>query len=398
MELLSQQTKAISKLLRYKVGALFMEPGTGKTRTAWELIKTVTGVDYILWLTPFQTKHNLLVELNKIGANTSIIDIQGIESLSNSDNLYLKLHTKLRTTGTAFIVVDESLKIKNWQAKRTKRIIELGKLAQYKLVLNGTPLSRNMLDLWPQMEFLSPRILKMQLPEYKNTFIEYTTITKRIGYQQHSREFINKYHNVDYLFKLIEPYVFESNLQLNHHKQYINHTYTLTPEEHEEHNTIKAKYLDDERMRFLRNNIFLEITQKLQHNYSCSPDKFEVVDRILSKNNQSKIIIYAKYVDTQAELHKRYPKVTVLSWQKHAFGLNLQYCNLVIFFDKVWDYALRDQAEHRVFRIGQQSDCYFHDLTGNVGLEDLINKNISKKQSMLQYFKKKSAKELMKEL
>lgn len=396
--LLDSQTKAISKLQQYKVGALFMEPGTGKTLAAYELIKSVQDVDYILWLTPFQTKQNLFVELNKMGADASNIEIQGIESLSNSDRLYLELNDRLQKASNPFIVVDESLKIKNWEAIRTKRIVELGTLAEFKLILNGTPLSRNLLDLWAQMEFLSPKILKMGMAEYKNTFVEYTTITKRLGYRSLKKEFINKYHNVDYLFALIEPYVFEANLELDSKKQYIDLFYSLTDEELEEHNTIKEKYLDDERMEFRNNNIFLEITQKLQHNYSLSPEKFDIVRHILSNNDKSKICIYAKYIDTQAELKRTFPNLTVLSWQKHAFGLNLQHFNRVIFFDKVWDYALRDQAEHRIYRTGQEDDCVFYDLTGNIGLEDLINQNISKKQSLLDYFKTKSVKELMEKL
>jgi predicted helicase len=66
MQLLTQQNKAIDKLHRLKVGALFMEPGTGKTRTAYELVKSVKS-DYIFWLTPFQTKQNLQDEINKCG-------------------------------------------------------------------------------------------------------------------------------------------------------------------------------------------------------------------------------------------------------------------------------------------------------------------------------------------
>ena len=136
-----KQTKAVKKLKKYKVGALFMEPGTGKSRVAYELIRSVSQIDYILWLTPFQTKQNLLLELLKINADVTKIEIEGIESLSNSDNLYLKLYNKLLTSKRPFIVVDESLKIKNHDAKRTKRIIQLGNLANYKLILNGTPLS-----------------------------------------------------------------------------------------------------------------------------------------------------------------------------------------------------------------------------------------------------------------
>ena len=392
------QINAVSKLRNYKVGALFMEPGTGKTLTAYKLIETIPSVDYILWFTPFQTKQNLLDELIKIGADVSVIDIQGIESLSNSDRLYLELIAKVKNAKQPVIVVDESLKIKNSEAKRTRRIIEIGKLAEYKLVLNGTPLSRNLLDLWAQMEFLSNRILRMGLAEFKNTFVEYTTITKRIGYKSFTKEFINRYHNVDYLFSLIEPYVFEADLDLNKRKQHIDISYSLTDDEKKTHQEIKEKYLDNDAMEMRNNNIFLEITQYLQHNYSCSPEKFEIVEGILNENGKENVLIYAKYIDTQKELKRRFPDTQILSWQKHAFGLNLQRYNRIIFFDKVWDYALRDQAEHRVYRIGQTEDCIFYDLTGDVGLENLINQNISKKQSLLEYFKTKSVKELMKEL
>lgn len=390
------QIQAIKKLKKYKVGALFKEPGTGKTLTAMELIKSAK-VDYVLWFAPFQTKSNLLTEINKQGGLKNL-RIEGIESLSNSDRLYLELNSELEKAKNPFIIVDESLKIKNGDAIRTIRILELSKLANFKLILNGTPLSRNLLDLWTQMQFLSPKILKIGFAEFKNTFVEYTTITKRIGRRSLTKEFINKYHNVDYLFELIKPYVFEAKLELNKKKQYIDISYNLTPEELKEHELIKEKYLDNEAMELRNNNIFLEITQKLQHNYSCSPEKFQVVNKLLLKNKKEKFLIFAKYIDTQETLIKKYPNIKILSWQKHAFGLNLQKYNRIIFFDKTWDYALRDQAEHRVYRLGQTQDCIFYDLTGNVGLESLINKNISKKHRLLDYFKNKSVKELMEKL
>ena len=37
--LFDYQTEAVDKLMRVKVGALYMEMGTGKTRTALELIQ-----------------------------------------------------------------------------------------------------------------------------------------------------------------------------------------------------------------------------------------------------------------------------------------------------------------------------------------------------------------------
>lgn len=395
MQLLKAQQSAKEKLSRLKVGALFMEAGTGKTRAALELIKSANS-DYILWLTPYQTKANLKAEINKWGGLNC--QIEGIESLSNSDKLYLELNSKLEKASNAFIVADESLKIKNSDAKRTQRIIQLGKLSTYKLILNGTPLSRNLLDLWSQMEFLSPKILGMNHTQFKNTFCEYVQITYSTPgrHRTYSREFIKEYHNLDYLYSLIEPYVFESQLSISVGRQNVELTYKLTEEEEEEHNRIKDQYLDDKMLMARNNNIFLELTQKMQHNYSQSPEKFKLVNRILKDEDPKKVLIYAKYIDTQERLKKEYPNAKIMSLGKHAYGLNLQDYNKVVFFDKTWDYAQREQVERRVYRQGQKKDCVFYDLNSNAGLDSLINQSINKKANLLDQFKKKSTHELKK--
>jgi len=180
LTLLNNQARAIDKLQEFKVGALFMRQGTGKTGVAQTLAEAMPQVDYILWFTPFQNKTNLDEELQQWITQFNVpIDIVGTESISASDRIYLEIYEKLQNKQCPVIIVDESLKIKNWDAKRTKRMIELGKLCEYRLILNGTPISRNLLDLWPQMEFLSPKILNMGMAEFKNTFCEYTKITKR---------------------------------------------------------------------------------------------------------------------------------------------------------------------------------------------------------------------------
>jgi uncharacterized protein YnzC (UPF0291/DUF896 family) len=402
--LLDDQKRAITKLQHYKVGALFMEPGTGKTRAAYELVRSVPGVDYVLYLAPYQAIYtpnyaeSVPAEVKRCGGFSMTHDFIGFESLSSSDRIYLQLLRKIERAAKPFIIADESLKIKNIDAKRTQRIIELGSKVEYKLILNGTPVSRNLLDLWPQMQFLSPKILNMCFSEYKNTFVEYTVMTKRIGHRKLIREWINRYHNIDYLYSLIGPFVFDAQLNIGAKIQYIDIPYNLTSEEKEQHQFIKEKYLDNERMQLRNNNIFLEITQKLQHNYSLSPEKFEAVNYILKKNNPAKVLLCAKYIDTQEALRKRYPNIRVLSWQKNSFSLNLQAYNAIIKFDKHWDYALHEQLKHRVYRTGQQDDCLIYNLTGDVGLEKMMNDNAGKKGTLLDAFMKKSITELQKEL
>lgn len=388
---LSNQENAINKLSRVKCGALFMEAGTGKTRATIELIRAANA-DYVLWVTPFQTKLNLSREIKKWGGLEC--DVVGVESIQSSDRVYLELINKLTNSVSSFIVVDESLKIKNADAKRSKRMHELAKLSTYRLILNGTPLSRNLLDLWSQMHFLSPKILNMDQAEFKNTFCEYIRVTQRNGHQQYSKEFIKKYHNLPYLYKLIEPFIFESKLSISVGQQHIDLPYKLSEEEIAEHNAIKEKYLDNEALIFRNNNIFLEITQKMQHNYSLSPHKFAIIDALIERLDKSKVLIYAKYISTQERIKMHYKDIRIMSLQKHSFGLNLQEYNVIIFWDKTWDYAQREQIERRIFRTGQMNECIFYDLTGNVGLEKLINENIKRKRTLLDVFSELSNEEL----
>ncbi len=392
--MLSQQTEAVTKLEQFKVGALFMEPGTGKTRAALELIKPLNS-DCIVWFTPFQTKENLKEELQKWNGNN--IDVVGIESVQNSDRLYLDITHRLMNAINPVLIVDESLKIKNSDAKRTQRLITLSNLTEYKLILNGTPISKSLLDLWAQMEFLSPTILNMNETQFKNSFCEYKTMTVRKpgSYRIRSKEWIIKYHNLEHLYKLIEPYVYECSLDLQIGKQQIEVPFELQEEEKAEHERIIDKVLSNEWL-MAKPNFFLELTQKLQNNYSRTKEKFDFVREILSKNDKSKVLIFAKYIETQNLLKKTFADVKILSYQKHSFGLNLQAYNRTIFFDKIWDYALREQAERRIYRTGQTDDCIFYDLTGNVGLEKMIDANINKKSNLLREFKTLSLEEFKK--
>jgi hypothetical protein len=54
-----------------------------------------------------------------------------------------------------FLIVDESIKMKNFEAKRTQRMLTLGAMVEYKLILNGTPITKNVMDIWSQIHFLS---------------------------------------------------------------------------------------------------------------------------------------------------------------------------------------------------------------------------------------------------
>ena len=379
----ADQKRAIAKLKQLRVGALFMEPGTGKTRTALELIKS-SATDYVLFMVPYRTKQNLLDEINKWGGLDQPYEIAGIQSISASDSLYIHLINRLKAANKPFMVVDESLLIKNDGAIRTERITQLGKLCYYRLILNGTPISKNILDLWAQMEFLSPKILNMPLEVFKNKFLEYSVSTSPTS----EKEKIIATHNVDYLYSLIEPYVFEAKLKLDINNNEHDTSYYIVDKD--SYNNTKHSLISS---IFGMNGIeFLAVTQKMQQSYSLDPGHIQKLQSLL-KEIKGKTIIFVKYIRTQAELTARFPQCLVLTYGKGSLGLNLQEYTNIIFYDKTWDYAQIEQAKRRIFRYGQKHNVNYYMMTGDVGLEQLINNNVRRKNNLLDIFKKASDKE-----
>lgn len=398
---LQHQSEAKRHLEEWKVGALFMEAGTGKTKVAVDIVNA-SPCDFVLWIGPLQTIRtgNVTNEVARQGGFNMSCSFVGVESIGGSDRIYLNTVEDLKSYEKPFVVVDESLKIKNAEAKRTKRLLEIGKIVEYKLILNGTPLSRNLLDLWSQMEFLSPLILNMSLAQFKNTFCEWTRVTKSNGWRTYSKEYVTGYENVDYLYSLIRHYVFKADLKLGISQHYRSKAYYIDEDSREEYARIKEIFLEDEMLEWRNNNIFLEMTQKMQHAYCCTGDKIDQVKSILAEEevDPSKTIIFCKFIKSRELCERLFPECLVLSYQKDSLGLNLQEYNVTIYFDKVWDFALRTQSTRRTFRTGQERDCLYYDLTGDVGLERLIDRNIGKKVTMSEYFKKATKEQLKKDL
>lgn len=56
------------------------------------------------------------------------------------------------------------------------------------------------------------------------------------------------------------------------------------------------------------------------------------------------------------------------------------------------------RGTRRTYRTGQEEDCHYYELTGDVGQERLIDKNIEKKINMSEYLKRVSLEELRKSL
>lgn len=173
-DLYDHQRHAVEKLRRSRVGGLFMEMGTGKTRAAIELAwLRRERIDRVVWFCPVSLKETIRREIEKhtrhaavyvFDGRTSMSELPdalwyvvGIESMSSSNRVVLAVNQLI--TERSFVIVDESSYIKGHNSRRTQRITLLAERARYRLILTGTPISQGVVDLFAQMKFLSPKIL-----------------------------------------------------------------------------------------------------------------------------------------------------------------------------------------------------------------------------------------------
>lgn len=218
-ELLPHQAAAVQKVLPVRVSGLFMDMGTGKTRTTIELARRrCARIDHVLWICPVTLKQTIRQEILKhtdcapediyiFGDRTEshtipqdrLWYIVGVESFSSSDRVTLAANAII--TENTFVVMDESSYIKGHLAIRTRRVTALAERAKYRTILTGTPLSQGIVDLFSQMYFLSPKILG-----YKSF---YSFEANHLEYHPDHPGLVVKAHNVPYLAEKVKPYVYQ---------------------------------------------------------------------------------------------------------------------------------------------------------------------------------------------
>lgn len=97
------------------------------------------------------------------------------------------------------IICDESQRIKTHNAAQSKAIHKLGDKARYKLILSGTPVQNNAIDIWSQYRFLDPSIFGQNYYAFKNRYAIMGGFQKRtiIGYKDLD-ELIQKEYSIAY--------------------------------------------------------------------------------------------------------------------------------------------------------------------------------------------------------
>lgn len=418
--LLPHQQAAFDKLKGLKIGALYMEMGTGKTRTTLQIIdhRLERGkIKHVLWLCPCSVKKNLKDDITKHAGNAlPYIAIHGIESLSSSIRLF-ELLKKYVSAAATMIVVDESNLVKNFHAIRTQRIIELAAKCKYRVILNGTPIARNEADLFAQWYVLDWRVLG-----YRSA---YRFAANHLEFDDYGR--VRRCLNTSYLTEKIAPYTYqvskEECLKLPE-KNYVYRGYVLTDKQQEHYDEITEHMidmLDDARpetvyrmfsaAQAVISGMWVEVgrhltTYPMFKNPMDNPRIWKLLD-ILKEIGNEKVIIFCKYsheiktilglfpnsVGFYGEMNQKQRLQSLERFRSDAqylvanktcagYGLNLQYCKNVVFYSNDWDWATRAQAEDRVHRLGQMSDVTLYDICAEYTLDRKILQCLHKKESL----------------
>ena len=396
------QQAAFDKLSKLRAGALFMPMGTGKTKVALDLVTAQQdNFDVVIWIAPASLlrEKSYLSEISKWGCYlTKPIVFYSIEGVASSDRKYLEMRT-LAESKRSFCVVDESITIKNTDAGRTKRLLNMWDVFKYRLILNGTPLTQGLIDLYSQIQFLHPKILNMTEAQFANNFLTY----KKEGRKPWKRW--SKPENEKALIEMIRPYIFDAKLDIPVKMSEYVQNFCLSEGEREKYNFQKQAFLKD---KFEVE--FLTVAQKFQHLYSACQAKVDYLKKLVP--TLGKVIIYVKFLDEVALLRKLFKCVVLTGKEKGdisrfekdvdvlictygvgSVGLNLQFANNIVYFTQTFDFKDKIQSMHRIYRIGQNKDCNVYNFWVNTGLDELIKKSLDKKQSVSENVKRFISKE-----
>lgn len=312
----------------------------------------------------------------------------------------------------SIMVVDESSEIKTWNSKQTIACNNLGKLAAYRRILTGTPISVSPLDLYAQFEFLKEGV--MQSANYHAFSYTYAEITRvDLGPGRPSFNKVTGFQNLDKLQEIIKPHcvrILKRDCLDLPKKTYSIREVPLTKEQEEAYTNIKQLAIHEHEKGDLTVQSALATLEKLRQICSghlkldngeivrLKTNKLDEIEKIVKEiDNESKVIIWCAFQEDVRILHERIqPSVTyygpdstdvrqasIKAFQEGdaRFFLSTQQCGgkgitltrgtYNIYYSNTNKLTDRLQSEDRSHRIGQKGDVE----TGNVHYIDLLTPN-----------------------
>jgi hypothetical protein len=337
-------------------------------------------------------------------------------------------------TTPSLVVVDESTTIKTPGAKRTKSVLKIGKIAVYKRILTGTPITRGPLDAYTQFNFLDDSILGFgSYYSFRNHF---AVLKDLPGKKYHGRpvQVVVGYQNLEDLKRLIEPHSFrvlkKECLDLPP-KVYQRQYFEMSEAQWKHYDDMVKNIMTEFEGRRIAAPLAMTRLMRL-HQIACGflppedPDKD--VGVAISENNprltclmetlenvEGKAIIFADYRFSLREiwtaLAARYGKDALVAYhgkikpddrvlaidrfQKDpsvrffiaqtdaaAKGLTLTAATTVIYYSNDYNLENRVQSEDRPHRIGQTNRVLYIDLMASETVDEKIVESLLVKRDV----------------
>ena len=355
------------------------------------------------WKKLFEDNYNLKIFLMNIEAFSTRKGVEVAEK-------FLLAHSTL-------MAIDESTTIKSKNAKRTKSIVKLGKMAKYRRIMTGSPITKSPMDLYTQCEFLNPELLGHK--SFYSFQYEYAII-KRRNLGSYSFNQIVGYKNLKELNGLLDNFSYrvrkQDCLDLPD-KVYTKRVVELSPEQAKMYSDLKKIALGICEEGTVTPTTIL--TQLLRLQQVCSGHvklddgtiktfssaKIKELEAVVEEID-GKAIIWANFthdIESIVELlTKMYGENSVVSYygatstdqrdyamssfqnqnspvrffvgqpRTGGYGLTLTQASTVIYYSNSYDLEVRLQSEDRAHRIGQVNKVTYIDIIAEKTVDEKV--------------------------
>lgn len=322
------------------------------------------------------------------------------------------------------IVCDESQRIKNPSAAQSKALHKLGDAAPFRMILSGTPVQNNAVDLYSQYRFLDPAVYGANFYAFKNRYCIMG------GYGQHQivgyrnmDELVEKEHSVAYRVTKEECLDLPQQTFINRYVQFTDAEQAIYEQlrkssfleletgENVTATTILTMYL---RLMQLTGGFLTadESTRPKQVNTAKLDALADIVDDYVVDAGK-KLVIFARFraeiaaIENLLRLRKiQYgsiygdvpmeergkivddfqtnpdTKVFVAQIQTAGLGITLHAASTAVFYSYDYNYANYAQALARIHRIGQRLPVTYIHLVVDDSIDEKILAALENKEDM----------------
>ena len=326
------------------------------------------------------------------------------------------LINKIMNTNEVLLVVDESSRIKRPGAKRTRFITKVGKVAKYRRILTGTPVTKGPEDVYSQFKFLDPYILG-----YESFYSFRARYCIMGGFEQKQ---IVGYEHVDELIRNVEGHSYrilkKDCLDLPD-KIYQRAYVDLSAKQRSLYTAIRDEYMAEYQGQVIDAPEAITRLLRLQQ-ITCGwfpgdepipideeNPRIKLLKDILS-DIEGKVIIWARFradlraietalgslgvayhggVSNDARAHaveafQKDPKIRYFIGQPQSggLGLTLTAATYAIYYSNSFDLETRLQSEDRCHRIGTKSNVTYIDIEAVKTVDGKIIKALRNKKNL----------------